>query len=162
MLPRRFLASVLPVALALLASPAVPAADADNALTAQRSSRTEELVAADVQRIAALVSGDRDALERLLADDLSYGHSDGRLETKAGLLSGLLSGSQRYHAINAGERHIRSLGEDNALITGTADLLVGPANAAIKLRVRYLAVYRRELRTGWQLIAYQSTRLPPE
>lgn len=165
---RRFPAPLLPVllaaALAVTAfdANAAPAAEPSSALAAQRNSRTEELRAADVQRIAALVSNDRDTLERLLADDLAYGHSDGRFETKADVLGGLLSGRQRYHAINPGDRTIRLLGEDHALISGTADLLVGPADAPFKLRVRYLAAYRRELRSGWQLLAYQSTRLPTE
>lgn len=156
---RRF-ASLLVVVLLAAWPDALRAQVAPNALAAQEAARTEELVGAEVQRVAALVAGDTAVLQRLFADTLTYGHADGRLETKEELLLGIQTGRQRYHAINPGERTVRTLGEDHALIAGTAELLVGPADAPLKLRVRFLAVYARALRGGWQLIAYQSTRLP--
>lgn len=133
-----------------------------NAQAAAEEARTAELVGVELQRIAALVAGDVAQLDQILATEVTFGHADGRLESKADLIDGIRTGRQRYHAIQAGERRVSLLHEDAATISGTADLLVGPAGAPFKLRVRYLAVYQRTLRLGWQLVAYQSTRLPAE
>ena len=67
-----------------------------------------------------------------------------------------------YFAINPGPREVRLLAEAVALIFGSAELLVGTAEKSHQLKIRYLAVYRRDARLGWRLTAYQSTRRATE
>ena len=146
------------------AAPATPAMpriqlDASVAPTSPADELVQSVVATDIQRTAALVAGDTRQLERLLADELTYGHSDGRLFTKTEFLAAVTSGLTHYHAINPGPRAIRIVGDNVAVICGQADLLIGPADAPTAFAVRYLAVYRLDPHTGWKLTAYQSTKI---
>ena len=119
-------------------------------------------VAADIQRTAALVAADTNALELLCGDELVFGHADGRIQSKAALLDALNAGEMRYFAINPGPREVRLLAEAVALVFGSAELLVGTAEDSHQLKIRYLAVYRRDARLGWRLTAYQSARRTTE
>ena len=114
-------------------------------------------VAADIQRTAALVAADTKALDTLCGDELIFGHADGRIQSKAELLASLSAGDMRYFAINPGQRDVRLLAEAVALVFGSAELLVGTADNARPLKIRYLAVYRFDARLGWRLTAYQSS-----
>jgi len=87
-------------------------------------------------RFVAMVAVDRPKLERMLADSLRYCHSSGRCETKAEFLASLLSGQMKYRSIEAQQ-----------------------AGEPLSLRLSFTDVY--ELRGGiWQMVAWQSTRLP--
>jgi ketosteroid isomerase-like protein len=121
----------------------------------------EDVRAADLRRISALIHADRAALDAVLADDLSYGHSDGRLQTKAELLAALTAGAVTYQSYDGPPPAVR-IQETVALLSGIAELEATARGTKVKLWLRYLAVY--EKRDGaWRLTAYQSTRLeqPP-
>jgi ketosteroid isomerase-like protein len=114
--------------------------------------------AADAQRFAAMVARDRAALERLLADDLTYTHSTGQVESKAQFLESLASGALIYRSIEPEEVAVRVYGE-TAVVTGRAVMRVENRGQALVLPVRFTSVYVR--REGlWRLAAWQSTRLP--
>jgi hypothetical protein len=51
------------------------------------------------QRYAAMLAGDAATLERLLDDALTYTHSSGVVDTKAGYLAGLRGKAWQYKAI---------------------------------------------------------------
>lgn len=126
----------------------VPGAGADDAIRALER-----------QRLEAMVAGDARTLERILADDLEYGHSTGAVESKATLIARLADGSLDYVALQARTLDVR-LHDGAALASGTLDVeaIAGPRR--LKGALRFLAVYvRRDAR--WQLVAYQSTALPP-
>jgi len=135
------------------------AARADDAPTADpRAELIRSVAATEIQRTAALVAGDARILERIFAEELTYGHADGRVDTKDEFLGALTARRLRFHAINPGARTIRMVGDNIALIAGGADLLVGSADAPTALAIRYLAVYRLDPRTSsWKLTAYQAT-----
>ena len=121
----------------------------------------EDVRAADLRRISALIHADRAALEAVLADEVIYGHSDGRLQTKAELLAALASGGVTYQSYDGPPPTVR-IQETVALLSGVAELEATARGTKVKLWLRYLAVY--EKRDGaWWLTAYQSTRLehPP-
>jgi ketosteroid isomerase-like protein len=136
------------------------------AAAAPKNDLTAELiqaaVAADIQRTAALVAADTNTLDQLCGDELIFGHADGRIHSKAELLDALNAGEMRYFAINPGPREVRLLAEAVALVFGSAELLVGTADDSHQLKIRYLAVYRRDARLGWRLTAYQSARRTAE
>jgi hypothetical protein len=136
------------------------------ATTTAKSDPAEELiqaaVAADIQRTAALVAADTKALDQLCGDELIFGHADGRIQSKAELLASLSAGDIRYFAINPGQREVRLLAEAVALVFSSAELLVGTAENARPLKIRYLAVYRFDARLGWRLTAYQSSQRTTE
>jgi ketosteroid isomerase-like protein len=117
----------------------------------------DDVRAADTRRIAALLHADRPALEALLADDLSYGHADGRRQNKTELLVALTTGLVTYESYEGPAPSVRVEG-NAAWLTGTAELKASAKGERVQLRLRYLAVYRKS-GDAWQLAAYQSTPL---
>jgi len=122
--------------------------------------RTPEqaLVAADTARMEAMVAGDFAALERVLGDDLSYGHSTGQVQGKHDFLEDLRSGARRYRAMTAVETSARAYG-CAGVVTGTTSVEVEAKGRPLALTLRYTATYARQ-HGRWVLVAYQSARLP--
>jgi ketosteroid isomerase-like protein len=125
--------------------------------TTTRADPAAEVRAADLQRVQALVKGDRAALAAVLADELIYSHADGRVQTKAELLAALAAGTVTYESYDGPTPIVRVEG-DCAWLAGTAELRASMRGTRVRFALRYLAVYGR--RGGaWRLVAYQSTRL---
>jgi len=60
----------------------------------------EGAVSAAVEALRkATIAADKSALEKLTAAELSYGHSSGRVETKAEFIAALVSGKSGFSAI---------------------------------------------------------------
>ena len=118
----------------------------------------KDVRAVDAQRFAAMVARDRQALERLLADDLTYTHSTGQVESKAQFLESIASGTLVYRSIAPEEVAVRVYGE-TAVVTGRAVIRVDTRGQALVLPVRFTSVYVRKAGL-WRLAAWQSTRLP--
>jgi uncharacterized protein (TIGR02246 family) len=107
----------------------------------------------------AVVKKDAAALDRVLADDLAYTHSDGRLDTKKSYIESLQSGKQSYQAAEHQSIDVRLISKDVALVrarlrmTATSgDKPATPANFSV------LRVY--QLKNGrWRMTGHQSARL---
>jgi ketosteroid isomerase-like protein len=114
---------------------------------------------AEKEWAAAVVKKDYAVLDRVLADDLTYTHSDGRLDTKANFIEALRSGKQTYSAAEHQSMDVRLVNKDVALVRARLRMTAAvtgqtatPANFSI------LRVY--QLKNGrWQLVAHQSARL---
>lgn len=150
LLPRRLNAVLALAGLALsliVLTPALHAAAAD------------EVLAAENARADALVRADYDAVERLLADDLTYTHSTAALDTKAAFLESLRSGRLRYQQIQHEDPKVRVYG-DIAIINSTVRILAVNRGQENRNHLRVTIVYAK--RDGrWQMVAWQSTRMPP-
>jgi len=131
----------------------VAAAQADSALVRQ-------VLVTEDRRFAAMVQADTGALAHLLAPDLTYTHTDGAQNTRAELLQLVGGGALRYASISPEAREVRIVGS-SAVVTGRSAMRIESNGQPRAFRIRYLAVYRRGAH-GWELIAWQSTRLPAE
>jgi hypothetical protein len=110
------------------------------------------------RRFAAMVAQDIAALEPLLAEDLTYAHSNGEFENKAQFLETIRGGRLRYEAIDVQELNVRQY-DEVAIVTGRIVVQAKAGDQPVKLNVRYTDAYvNRDGR--WQLVAWQSTRLP--
>ncbi len=119
---------------------------------------TQAVLAAEDQRFDAMVRGDTAALRSLLADGLTYTHSDGAQQSKAEFLQTIGSGALRYQSIKPEGRVVRLRG-DVGVVTGRSAMRVTVGGEVHGFTIQYLAVYQH--RSGqWQLLAWQSTRLP--
>ncbi len=125
---------------------------------APAASTAEDAVrAADAARIKAFMAADRTALGALLGEDLTYTHSSGRLDGKAGIIDAITSGKTQYHSIVPEEVSVRIFG-DVAVLTGRAAVNVTNDGQLLDLKLRFISVYvKREGR--WQFVAWQSTRI---
>ena len=118
----------------------------------------DEIIKLENRRIEAMTRQDVQALEGILADDLSYTHSTGRLESKSEFISSLTSGRTKYQSIERDDVKVRQYG-DAAVVTGSAKFHVNANGQDIKFQVRFTDVYAK--RDGaWQMVAWQSTKLP--
>lgn len=102
----------------------------------------------------AAVKQDRAALNRLLADDLTYCHAGGKLQTKAEYIAAVMDGPSHYESMTFDDVNIRIYGE-TAILTGAVDVKL--TNQPV-FRVRTLHAYV-EKNGQWQLVAHESTRL---
>jgi ketosteroid isomerase-like protein len=117
-----------------------------------------EVLEAQDRRFAAMVAGDVAALGPLLADELTYTHSNGWVETREQFLESIRSKALQYRSIDPGDVAVRVYGEA-AVVTGKAAMKVLSNGQDLAMAVRFTAVYvRRE--GGWRLAAWQTTRLP--
>lgn len=105
----------------------------------------------------ALVAKDTAALSRLLHPALSYGHSNGWVQTRAEVKADLLSGKLQYDTIRSGGTKWWS---DGALATvqSQAHIAYRLNGSPGKLELHVLQVWRRT-KDGWQLLARQSTKI---
>jgi ketosteroid isomerase-like protein len=124
-----------------------------------QDSATARVLAADDQRFTAMMRTDTAALRTRLADDLAYTHTTGARQDKAEFLRTLASGELRYRSIAPSERTVRFLGAEGAVVVGRSSMHVESGGQVLVFAIRYLAVYRR-VAGEWQLVAWQSTRLP--
>ena len=127
-------------------------------LAASRADVQQELLAADAARTHAMLAADVGTLERLLADDLSYGHTSGQIQSKKELIDEIGSGERKYRSVSGEQATARSYG-CAGVVTGTAALDVEYRGKAASFTLRYTATYARD-HDGWRLVAYQSVRLP--
>jgi hypothetical protein len=128
------------------------------AVAGSRESDERTLVAADTARMEAMVAVDLALLERVLGDDLTYGHSSGQVQGKAEFIGELRSGVRRYRALTAVESAARAYG-CAGVVTGTTNIEADFRGQPASFTLRYTATYARQ-RGHWVLVAYQSARLP--
>jgi hypothetical protein len=120
---------------------------------------TNEVLDAERARTTALEHSDAAALDKILADDLTYVHASGKVDTKASFLQAIRSGDLHYISWQAKKLNVRVI-ENSAVLDG--EYLVRVTDRRVKphpfdVNIFILAVYAR--RGGrWQQIAWQSTR----
>jgi ketosteroid isomerase-like protein len=127
---------------------------------AQMGKAEQQVLQAEKDRFAAMVKGDRAALEKLLSDDLTYTHSTALLENKEQFVKSVTSGNIDYVSIVPSEADwkIRVNG-NTAIVNGTAAVNVIDTGKDRKIRIRFTTVQAN--RGGaWQLQAWQSTVIP--
>jgi ketosteroid isomerase-like protein len=116
-------------------------------------------VAKAVNQLAELmVNPDKAALEALVSDQVSYGHSSGKLEGRTSFIESLTSGSSDFVKINLTDQTIQLFGKTaivrNKLFASTND---GGKPGEVKLAL--ILVWQKQQKT-WQLIARQAVKLP--
>lgn len=118
----------------------------------------ETIKALDGERMRAMVAGDLDTLERILSDDMTYVHTSAAVDTKSSIMESIGNGNLNYHKMAARNVLVRACG-DAAVVTGEADVEVTSGGNALTFSLRFTDVYVNG-DAGWQMVAWQSTRLP--
>jgi hypothetical protein len=118
------------------------------------------LIAADTERLEATKLGDRARLESILAPDLHYAHSSGKVDDKAALIDSLVSRKSVYESFSYQERKFTQIGVGLATMTGRVLVKVGPPGKPNELDLSFLALWREE-NGKWRFLAWQSCRIAP-
>ena len=116
------------------------------------------IIELDRKRMVAMAEKDVTTLNALLADDLVYTHSSARLDTKQSLIGAMQSGATVYSSVEPSDVVAQDCG-DAVVLTGVARISVASGGKPMKFGVRFTDVYAQ--RGGqWQMVVWQSTRLP--
>jgi ketosteroid isomerase-like protein len=118
---------------------------------------TQEVLAAEERRCAAIAAEDWDALREIVADDFRYTHSVGTTEDKESWIAGIRA---RRRAVEHERLSVRSFG-DVALLSGTsvyryAERFRGDSHYGALLDVLQVWVRRP---AGWQIVAQHGVKI---
>ena len=105
----------------------------------------------------ALIAKDTVVLKQLLHKDITYGHSNGWVETKADVIKDLVSGKLAYDKIESKEVKW-SVTNDVATMRSTTEVNYRLDDKPGELKLHVLQVWMKTNR-GWQLISRQSTKI---
>lgn len=118
----------------------------------------QKIIELDKKRMHAMCQKDIPTLNALLSDDLVYTHSSARLDTKKSLIGGMESGTTVYMAVEPSDVKAQDFGH-TVVLTGSARFRVMSNGNPINFGVRFTDVYVNK-GDQWQMVAWQSTRLP--
>lgn len=128
--------------------------------TAQQQNTMVKQIEKAVESLTqAMIHADGDALHRLTAEKLSYGHSSGKVESKAQFIESLLSGESDFEDIKLADQTVEVAGNTaivrHVLSAQTNDR--GKGSGTVKLNI--LLVWVKE-KGQWLLLARQAVRVP--
>jgi hypothetical protein len=112
----------------------------------------------DRKRMNAMAQKDIATLNAVLSDNLTYTHSTARLDTKKSLIEAMESGRTVYTGVEPSDVKAQDLGTA-VVLTGTARMHVMSNGRPNNFGVRFTDVYVNNA-GQWQMVAWQSTRLP--
>jgi ketosteroid isomerase-like protein len=116
------------------------------------TSDIHDVIAADEERIRAVLARDRQGLERILCDELVYTHSSGSEEDKATYIERVASGTYDYRSFVQKRREFRTAGEF-VFMHGDNEVDIVRGGQLHLLAGRYQMAWRREP-GGWRLFSF--------
>ena len=145
---KTFVLSTVILMLALLANvPLAAAQSGDEAAVAQAVENFRK----------AMVAGDRSAFESICADQLSFGHSGGTIETKAQFIDAALKRKAPWKFINHTDQTLKISG-NSAIVR---NIFIGENEGEGKttaVKIGVLMVWQKQ-DGGWKLLARQAYRI---
>ncbi|PRY16376.1 uncharacterized protein DUF4440 [Pontibacter ummariensis] len=121
-------------------------------------SKDESDVAALVEKFnRAMVSADRGQLEELTAEELSYGHSSGKVQDKAAFVDDVVTGPFDFLTIEVAEQSIRMAGE-TAIVRHVFSSKATNNGALTDIRIGNVLVWQKQ-KGQWKLIARQAFKM---
>lgn len=145
---RTFMLSTVAMALALLGNVQLVAAQSGDEAAVVQALETYR---------KAMLAADRSQLDAICADQLSYGHSSGKLETKAQFIDNAVSGKSTWKFITL-TNHSSQIVGNNAIVrhlfTGE-NVSEGKTNA---IKIGILMVWQKQ-DGRWKLLARQAYKV---
>jgi hypothetical protein len=109
-------------------------------------------------RFRAMVDGDGEVLDALLAESASYVHTNGKRESKRQFIDAITAGRRRYRQIEIQSQDVVPGGRDTWIVHGRALLEMESKNGALLFPIAYTAIHI-QIDGQWQLLAMQATRV---
>jgi ketosteroid isomerase-like protein len=126
---------------------------------ASAQSTDEKTVAAAVETLRkAMIDADKNTLESLAAEQLSYGHSSGAIEDKAAFVEAIVSGKSNFNSIELSDQTIKFAGNAAIVRHKFKAELVGTGGALNNVNIGVLQVWQKQ-KGKWKLIARQAVKL---
>ena len=105
----------------------------------------------------ALLSADGPALDALVLDGLSYGHSSGVVQDKPAFVEALTSGRSAFPSITLSDRTASVVGED-AVVRHVFSGAATSGGKTVPVRIGVLQVWHRD-GGRWRLLARQAFKI---
>jgi len=124
-------------------------------MTVAQSKDVNDVAAAVEAFRIATIAADKSALDKLTANELSYGHSSGRLETKAQFIEALTSGKSGFSSIELSDQTINIV-DNTALVRHVFNGASRRESSTVKLSI--LTVWFQQ-QGQWKMVARQAAKL---
>ena len=105
-----------------------------------------------------LITPDKEVLEDLVADDLTYGHSTGVIEDKAAFVDAMVKGRVVFTSITLSDQTIKIVG-DVAMVRHRFMADLNNNNTPTKVDIIVLLIWQKQ-KGEWKLLARQAARIP--
>jgi ketosteroid isomerase-like protein len=126
--------------------------------TAFAQSKDETAVANAVETLKkAMISGEKAALEAIAADDLSYGHSAGKVEDKAEFVRAIVSGESDFVTIDLTDQTIKVVG-NTAIVRHKLAATTNNNGQAGTAKLAVLTIWQKQ-KGEWKLLARQAVKI---
>ncbi len=128
------------------------------AIVIHAQSKQEKEVAAAIEALyKAMIDADRNMLEKLTADGLSYGHSSGKVEDKAAFVEGLLGGPFDFLTIDISDQTFKLVGRIAIVRHYFSSRILNKGNPDT-LKLGILLVWKKQ-KGKWKLLARQAVKI---
>ena len=119
----------------------------------------QQAVAQAVEALTkAMLEVDRPRLEALTANELSYGHSAGRIENKQQFVEYLVSRASAFRSINVADQTIALVDNEAIVRHVLSGETVSPTGQVSPVKVGVMQVWQKQ-GADWKLLARQAFRL---
>ncbi len=106
----------------------------------------------------ALVAKDSVTLSKVLADDVTYGHTNAMIQTKAELIRDVVSLVQDYKSIEPSDMKIR-IYDNTAIVNMNSKVVMNYQNQPLELSMKITFTWVNKNK-DWQLVARQAVKIP--
>jgi hypothetical protein len=104
-----------------------------------------------------MVDPTRPALSALVADELSYGHSGGKVDTKESFIADLLDGKSDFVTITITEQTVKVVDARTAIVRHALAADTNDSGKPGKVALKILGVWQKQ-GGNWKLLARQAVR----
>lgn len=121
--------------------------------------KEEQSLTAAVDKLKnAMISGDRKALEEIAADDLSYGHSGGKVEDKTTFVETIASGKSDFVTIDLKNQTVKVTGK-TGVVRHELHATTNDGGKPGEVHIGIMLVWQKQ-GGNWKLLARQAYKLP--
>lgn len=107
---------------------------------------------------AAMISKDKSTLEKLTAEELSFGHSTGVVENKSEFVQNVLSGPTTFYKIDISNQGI-NLADNIAIVRNISTISGSTKGQPLDIKIGVLMIWKKD-KDIWKLLARQGFKLP--
>lgn len=104
----------------------------------------------------ALIAKDSVSLSAVLADDVTYGHTTGKVQTKGELIRSVVSKEQDYKSIEPADMKIRVF-DNTAIVNMNSKVLLNFKNEPLEIKMKVTLVWIKK-GNDWKLEARQAVK----
>lgn len=121
--------------------------------------KEEQSLTAAVDKLKnAMISGDRKALQEVAADDLSYGHSGGKVEDKATFVETIASGKSDFLTIELKNQTVKVTGK-TGVVRHELHATTNDGGKPGEVHIGIMLVWQKQGKE-WKMLARQAYKLP--